>query len=106
MAAPNSGIFVGDPVLSKKPPQKRPDNGRSAAFFMATYGGNPISIINEGSSNMAGRSHLEITLPWQISTPGARIRSTAQIWGLSPRGEGDGPLGYSAQVRRPTWWWT
>ena len=33
-------------VLSKKPPQERPDNGRSAAFFMATYDGNPISIIN------------------------------------------------------------
>ena len=46
MAAPNSGIFVGDPVLSKKPPQERPDNGRSAAFFMATYDGNPTSIIN------------------------------------------------------------
>ena len=59
MAAPNSGIFVGDPVLSKRPPQERPDNGRSAAFFMATYDGNPISIINEGSSNMAGRSHLQ-----------------------------------------------
>ena len=35
-----------DPVLSKRPPQKRPDNGRSAAFFMATYDSNPISIIN------------------------------------------------------------
>ena len=74
MAKPNCGILVDDPVLSKKPPQERPDNGRSAAIFMATYDGNPISIINEGSSNMAGRSHLEITLPWQISTPGARIR--------------------------------
>ena len=46
MAKPNCGILVGDPVLSKKPPQQRPDNGRSAAFFMATYDGNPISIIN------------------------------------------------------------
>ena len=69
MAAPNSGIFVGDPVLSKRPPQERPDNGRSAAFFMATYDGNPISIINEGSSNMAGRSHLQITLPLPLLLP-------------------------------------
>ena len=28
----------------KKPPQERPDNGRSVAFFMATYDGNAISI--------------------------------------------------------------
>ena len=46
MAEPNSTTLVGDPVPSKKPPYKRPDNGRSVALFMATYDGNAISIIN------------------------------------------------------------
>ena len=72
MATPNSGVFVGDPVLSKKPPQERPDNGRSAAFFMATYDGNPISIINEGNSNMAGRSNLQATRPLLLLLPKPR----------------------------------
>ena len=79
MAKPNCGILVGDPVLSKKPSQERSDNGRSAAFFMATYDGNPISIINEGSSNMAGRSHLQITLPLPLLLPKPEVGAVSVL---------------------------
>ena len=79
MAEPNSTTLVGDPAPSKKPPYKRPGNGRSAALFTATYDGNAISIINEGSSNMAGRSHLQITLPLPLLLPKPEVGAVSVL---------------------------